>query len=1663
MAVAAVFAATTIFTQAQGNGAWQPLGPTAVESQSYGLVTGRITALALDPSDATGNTLYAGSTGGGVWRSQNVDTSGLANISFLPLTDEPAPLCNPAFVSGAALASISIGALTVQPGGTGVILAGTGDPNDAADSYYGAGILRSANGGATWCLIPSTADLAYNFAGEGFAGFAWSTVNQQRVVAAVSQAWEGTLVNVVQPGRSYEGLYYSSDSGATWSLATITDGAGEDVQGPSDNLTLPDGNAATSVVWNPVRQLFVAAVRYHGYYQSADGITWTRLAAQPGAGLAASAGLCPSNGGKPGSPACPIFRGSLAVNPQTGDTFAWTVDLDNQDQGIWQDVCAASAGACTNLTMAFGQQWSTAALETNTWLGPATIANGDYNLTLAAVPSGQETMLLAGANDLWKSMCPLAQGCTWRNTTNSTTCMSAQVGEYQHALAWNGSTSNPLEILVGNDSGLWRSTDAIGETGAACSASDASHFQNLNGSLGSLAEVRSISQVGNTPYTMMAGLGVNGTAGVNSGAGPTADWPEILGGEGGPVAIDPVTAMNWYVNNGAGVSIYRGTPPSGSTLGGFSPVINYTTDGGADVVKDGLTMTGPAPFLVDPLANSQLLIGTCRVWRGPASGVGWSDANAISPMLDGSGDTNCSGDALIRSMAAQPLAISPALPSGGEVVYVGMYGSANGGANLPGHVLSAVFNTASGTTGTWTDLTLNPVTNDTNALNYYGLDISSIFIDPHDPTGNTVYITVAGIPSVLDAVQPAYRSTDGGAHWIALTANLPAAAANSLVVDPQDANTVYVATDAGVFSTRQIANCANASSGCWSAFGSGLPESPVIQVSAAPASAAVHDLVAATYGRGIWITPLWTAAEDMTTATATPASLTFASQVYGSSSSAQTVTVKNTGGLAMTTASIAASGDFSETDNCQNTSVAAGGSCAIQVTFTPTQAGIRTGLLTINTNVTGGQLTVALSGTGTPSGALSLSPAAINFGGWEVGTTATAVQVTASNSGSPAVAFTNSVSGAFSLASNSCGSSVPAQNSCNLTVAFSPVQAGAATGTLTFTDVEGTQSVALSGSGLAPPTDGLTPTSLSFTGTVIGQLSAAQTVTLTNSGGVPLTSIAISASGPFQQTNSCGSVLGANAPPCVITVQFVPTAAGPQSGTLTVTDITRTQPETVTLSGTGLTPPAIGVTPASLAFAVQTVGQASAPQTLTVKNTGGAPLAGVGFAITPSTGSGFSCSPNTCSATTCPTLAAGASCTVQVVFTPTAAGGANAQLVVSDSSGVAPVTVQLSGMGQNPAGLNVNPAQLVFPIVSPGQSSPAQTVTLTNTGGSTATALTLTATPPFSLVQNTCPASLTAGASCSTGVIFAPSLNGPYTGTLTIASPSLGASASVPLSGTVGVPGTVQALPTLIDFSQTGVGLLSSPVTVTLTNPIGATSLTNLSLAATAGFRLVNNACASTLAAGASCTVGVEFAPASAGPQSGSLTVSSTALPTGDFVPLSGMGFDFAVEPSGVPNQTIANGQTADYKLLITPLLGSQGVFTLQCGTLPPNTACTFNPASEGIPANTVGNELVEIATGLTQVSARNARPVAWPALPLACGLALMPLALRRRRKALTLVALLAMLAAGVSSCTQSSVGVSLPGPRTGPGISPAGTYSIPVTVSSNGVTHAITLTLTVD
>jgi hypothetical protein len=174
------------------------------------------------------------------------------------------------------------------------------------------------------------------------------------------------------------------------------------------------------------------------------------------------------------------------------------------------------------------------------------------------------------------------------------------------------------------------------------------------------------------------------------------------------------------------------------------------------------------------------------------------------------------------------------------------------------------------------------------------------------------------------------------------------------------------------------------------------------------------------------------------------------------------------------------------------------------------------------------------------------------------------------------------------------------------------------------------------------------------------------------------------------------------------------------------------------------------------------------------------------------------------------------------------------------------------------------------------------------------------------------------------------------------------------------------------------------------------------------------------------------------------------------------MGSDFTFTASGSTSQTLSSGQTADYTLVITPLDGSQGTFQFQCGTLPTNAVCVFNPASETLNAGVTGNVTVQISTGQAGSSARSNLPVGWGAVPLVCALVLLPFGWRRRRNGLLWLVLMAVLAGGVSSCT-SSGGGSGGGGGTGGGGTPPGTYSIPVTVTSAGVQHSLSLTLTVD
>ncbi len=158
-----------------------------------------------------------------------------------------------------------------------------------------------------------------------------------------------------------------------------------------------------------------------------------------------------------------------------------------------------------------------------------------------------------------------------------------------------------------------------------------------------------------------------------------------------------------------------------------------------------------------------------------------------------------------------------------------------------------------------------------------------------------------------------------------------------------------------------------------------------------------------------------------------PTALNFGSVATGSKSSAQTVTVSNPTGSAAAVSSIAATGDFSQTNTC-GSSIAAGGSCTVSVTFAPTATGSRTGTLTVNAG--GVTSAVSLSGTGTSSGGgsatLTASPTSVAFGSEAVGSTTAAQKVTITNTGSAAATVSSVTAGAPFAQTNTCGTSIAA-------------------------------------------------------------------------------------------------------------------------------------------------------------------------------------------------------------------------------------------------------------------------------------------------------------------------------------------------------------------------------------------------------------------------------------------------------------------------------------------------------------------------------------------------------------------------------------------------------------------------------------------------------------
>jgi Domain of unknown function (DUF1929)/Legume lectin domain/PKD domain/Quinohemoprotein amine dehydrogenase, alpha subunit domain III len=413
--------------------------------------------------------------------------------------------------------------------------------------------------------------------------------------------------------------------------------------------------------------------------------------------------------------------------------------------------------------------------------------------------------------------------------------------------------------------------------------------------------------------------------------------------------------------------------------------------------------------------------------------------------------------------------------------------------------------------------------------------------------------------------------------------------------------------------------------------------------------------------------------------------------------------------------------------------------------------------------------------------------------------------------------------------------------------------------------------------------------------------------------------------------------------------------------------------------------PVVGFAPASpIDFPDVVTGTSTAPISITVTNSGGAPLHISSVTLTGANPTDFGVASNTCTAA----IAVNATCTVGVTFTPTGTGERLANLQFADDASSSPQILALSGAGLAPAtpGVTVMPSSPIpLPSTTQGVTSAPVVVTVTNSGNATlnVSAVTLTGlnAGDFALASNTCNgAVVAANATCTVGITFTPSATGTRQANLQLTDNAPASPQSFTLSGTGN------------SSTPTAPAVLISPATVSVTGTQGtATSSTNIviSNSGTAPLHVsgvvfggtnvsefVNpsNPCVGIpIAPSASCTVSVTFAPLGVGTRTETVTITDDAPNSPQAFTINGTAGSVytLTSPSSALTTAVTAGQTAQYSLQLTPGIGYSGPVTMACSGAPATTTCTVTnpvqltaaaPAAVSVSVTTVKSSLAPIS-----------------------------------------------------------------------------------------------------
>jgi hypothetical protein len=638
-------------------------------------------------------------------------------------------------------------------------------------------------------------------------------------------------------------------------------------------------------------------------------------------------------------------------------------------------------------------------------------------------------------------------------------------------------------------------------------------------------------------------------------------------------------------------------------------------------------------------------------------------------------------------------------------------------------------------------------------------------------------------------------------------------------------------------------------------------------------------------------------------------------------------------------------------------------------------------------------------------------------------------------------------------------------STCFVFLTFAPTTPGFHAGSLTLTTNYGLSTILLAGTGAAPPLS-VSPASLVFSGAAGQPVTRTLTLTNASTATVNLSSPSLTGDGASYFTigqTTCGASLSAGAA-CAIQLTYSnPAIQNAALATLVFSSGINNVVQNVSLTGVV---PRLIVTSNQSSFPPTSIGN-KRDILFTVTTYQGAPITLQSFALNGTNAADFEIASNTCSAGL--VLQGTMSCVIDVVFAPHDLGSLSSTLEIDNTAAV--YNASLAGTAA-PGSAQVSPATLTFGNEDLLVPSTPQLITLSNPNPAE---LSLPALPAISganpadfSVTGIC-TTIPASGNCQLSVIFNPSVAGARAASLTLGTgtavdPNTGNPVSTATTvnfagaGVATGPGAI-VNPAGLTFSPQIVGSTSAAQTVTLTNP-GQTALSIASVAITAGFQQ-SNTCGSSVAPGFSCPIAVTFTPTTAGPLSGTLTVTDNAAETTQTVALSGTGASVSISAGSTALSIPAPGGTAGTSINLTSVGGFSGTVSLKCavayqgsGTAANPPACTLSPGQvqvSGTARATTTLTITTTGTGMARLpNGLRGSGVAFAAVLL---FFLVP----RRRRALLVILLSLVALAGVIGCgAGGSLGGSTRNSTT------SGSYSVVVTATSEPLSVNTTILLTV-